>query len=233
MDKLREAAAKRAVEMPNGTSRPTERRAGEATDAPRALITRGKPQVRRIMLGDSLKREAPEGEPGPTGLEFEGLACATAAGYSMWDYYGEYTEVVSPGAFLSSLAKADLDVPLVIQHVDIRRIARTTVPAGLGHLELAEEEGGLMARATLDPADIDVAYIVPKIRAGLVDEMSFKFRITKGQWSPDWMEYHIEEVDIHRGDVAICGYGANPNTTAELRHLTATRSFLVTDADLR
>jgi phage head maturation protease len=62
-----------------------------------------------------------------------------------------------------------------------------------------------------------VAYIAPKIRAGLIDEMSFMFRIVRGQWSPDYMEYRIDEVDIDRGDVSIVGYGANPATSAELR----------------
>jgi hypothetical protein len=36
-------------------------------------------------------------------------------------------------------------------------------------------------------------------------------------WSPDYTEYRIDAFDIHRGDVSIVGYGANPATTAELR----------------
>jgi hypothetical protein len=42
--------------------------------------------------------------------------------------------------------------------------------------------------------------------------MSFRFRIERGSWSPDWSTYAIEGYDIHRGDVAIVGYGANPHT---------------------
>jgi hypothetical protein len=87
-----------------------------------------------------------------------------------------------------------------------------------GHLALTETGDGLECLAPeLDLEDTDVAYIARKIRSGLVTEMSFKFRIIRGQWSPDWTEYHIQEADIHRGDVAICGYGANPNTIAEMR----------------
>src|SRR5438105_2874995 len=82
-----------------------------------------------------------------------------------------------------------------------------------GSLQLSEEtiddtEGLLVRAPSLDPEDVDVAYIAPKLRAGLVDEMSFRFRIDAGSWSPDWTEYHIEQYDIHRGDVAIVGYGA-------------------------
>jgi hypothetical protein len=47
--------------------------------------------------------------------------------------------------------------------------------------------------------------------------MSFAFRIEAGQWSPDYTEYRISRYDIHRGDVAIVGYGANPYTAAALR----------------
>jgi hypothetical protein len=57
-----------------------------------------------------------------------------------------------------------------------------------------------------------VAQITPMLRSGLIDEMSFRFMITSGRWSDDWAEYHIHAVDIHRGDVAIVGYGANPLT---------------------
>jgi phage head maturation protease len=86
--------------------------------------------------------------------------------------------------------------------------------------------------AELDAADEDVSYIVPKIRAGLIDEMSFMFRIVKGMWSPDYTEYRIDAFDIHRGDVSIVGYGANPATSAELRTPTDLRLRLALAAAL-
>lgn len=131
----------------------------------------------------------------------------------MWDWYGPYTEVVSGSAFDETLARVDLDVPLVLAHDQLRRIARTT----LGTLDLTSGGDGLAVAARLDVADADVAYIMPKLRAGLVDEMSFAFRIEAGTWSPDYTEYRIDRVDLHRGDVAIVGYGANPYTDAGLR----------------
>lgn len=144
-----------------------------------------------------------------TALTFDGYASTYERGYEMWDFFGPYTEIVSAGAGASSLARGDLDVPLVLAHDSLRRIARTTN----GSLTLTEDEHGLHVLApNLDPADADVAYIAPKLRAGLIDEMSFMFRITRGQWSPDYTEYRIDEFDLHRGDVAIVGYGANPYT---------------------
>ena len=41
--------------------------------------------------------------------------------------------------------------------------------------------------------------------------------VTRGQWSPDYTEFRIQEAEIHRGDVAIVGFGANPFTDAALR----------------
>jgi HK97 family phage prohead protease len=203
-------------------SRPTERRAGEDPSSFRGLVTSVAPQMR--AAADSA-----------SGTGFWGLACRVDYGYEMYDWAGPYVESVDPGAFASSLARADLDVPLVLQHVDLRRIARTTIPAGeVGHLSLTETPDGLECFAPqLDLADPDVDYIKRKIERGLVTEMSFKFRITKGQWSPDWSEYHIQEVDIHRGDVAICGYGANPNTLAEVRESLAARVARASEDEVR
>lgn len=190
----RSAAATRAAGVAARADRPSRRRCAEESGSlPLATVA-----VRGLQV-----REA-----GTTGLQFHGYASVTAAAYQMWDMFGPYVEQVSPGAFTKTLAQADLDVPLVLQHQDLRRIARTTN----GTLTLTEDDNGLLVEADLDPEDEDVRYIVPKLRSGLIDEMSFKFRINLGSWSPDWMEYHIDEVDIHRGDVAIVGYGANPHT---------------------
>ena len=197
---LDQAAKARRAQTRASADRPSQRRSGEHPDAPCRAITRSPLAI----------REAAEGG----GLTFDGYASVTDRGYEMWDYFGPFTEKVSPGAFAPSLARVDLDVPLVLAHDSLRRIARTTTDS----LQLEEDETGLRTIAPdLDPTDADVAYIVPKIRAGLIDEMSFRFRIVRGEWSADWTEYHIEEADIHRGDVAIVGYGANPYTSGQLR----------------
>jgi HK97 family phage prohead protease len=110
----------------------------------------------------------------------------------MWDMFGPYTEQVSPGAFGKTLATRTSTCRWCCSTTRCAGIARTTN----GTLTLEEDDHGLRRRAAARPADADVAYIAPKLRSGLIDEMSFRFRITAGQWSPDWMEYHIDEVDI-------------------------------------
>lgn len=195
------AAAERARNIRQRCDRPSQRRCAEHAGARAAALVPAQIEIR-----------ASAGAEGT--VEFHGYASAYERGYEMWDFWGPYTEVVSAGAGAESLARADLDVPLVLQHDQLRRIARTTN----GTLELSEDETGLSVRAPeLDLAEVDTAYIVPKLRAGLIDEMSFAFRIEAGQWSPDYTEYRITRYDLHRGDVAIVGWGANPYTDAGVR----------------
>lgn len=199
VDMMARAAEARAAGVEQRSHRPRQRRSSEHAPegvAPRVAF-RSQIELRAADAGSDL-------------LHFSGYASVYEAGYEMWDFFGPYTEVVSAGAASETLARNGLDVPLVLQHDSLRRIARTTN----GSLTLSEDETGLLVDApALDPTDVDVAYIAPKLRSKLIDEMSFMFRITSGVWSPDYTEYRISSFDIHRGDVAIVGYGANPATT--------------------
>jgi hypothetical protein len=202
---LAAAAAERAQHVRQRADRPSQRRSAEQPGS-RAAV--------RAALSGVQVRDATDGGT----LEFRGHASVYEQAYEMWDMFGPYTEIVTQGAGTDSLARGDLDVPLVLGHDQLRRLARTTT----GTLILSEDETGLSVHApALDPADHDVAYIAPKLRAGLIDEMSFAFRIESGQWSPDYTEYRINRYDIHRGDVAIVGYGANPYTGASMRQPAA------------
>jgi HK97 family phage prohead protease len=198
---MAEAARERAQHVRQRADRPSQRRALEAAGSRAA--------VRAALTGVEMRAAA----SGSGLLDFAGHASVVETPYEMWDWYGPYTEIIDAGAFDETLARADLDVPLVLAHDQLRRIARTTT----GTLQLAMDDIGLAITAQLDAADADVAYIAPKLRSGLVDEMSFAFRIELGSWSPDYMEYRIKRVNIHRGDVAIVGYGANPDTDSGLR----------------
>ncbi|MGW3724151.1 HK97 family phage prohead protease [Streptomyces sp. NPDC000851] len=202
---LAAAAAERSQHIRQRADRPSQRRCAEHAGA--------RATVRATLSGVQVRESGDAGT-----LEFVGRASVYEQAYEMWDMFGPYTEIVTEGAGSDSLARADLDVPLVLGHDQLRRLARTTT----GTLFLTESADGLDVRApALDPADYDVAYIAPKLRAGLVDEMSFAFRIESGQWSPDYTEYRINRYDIHRGDVAIVGYGANPYTGASMRQPAA------------
>ncbi|MBK7823610.1 MAG: HK97 family phage prohead protease [Tessaracoccus sp.] len=209
MNDIVSAAAARCAGVAQRSHRPAQRRCADVAAVPGAVPHVG---FRSHML---LREAAGDGAP----LTFEGHASTYEQPYEDVGRLGPYTEVVSAGAAAESLATPGLDVPLVLAHDQLRRIASTPN----GSLVLSEDEQGLRVVADLDPADADVAYIAPKLRAGLVSEMSFGFRITAGSWSPDYTEFRIAKFDIHRGDVAIVGFGANPYTEGGLRSADAGR----------
>lgn len=223
IQRLYDAAAEaRGAQVRSLGDRPSQRRGGELPgSAPIVRAHAEKIEIRAAGADGALRH-------------FTGFASVYDRAYEMWDFFGPYTEQVSSGAGSESLAKAGLDVPLVLQHDSLRRIARTTNGTLTLEEKTIDDTSGLWVDApALDTRDADVAYIVPKLEAGLIDEMSFRFMITKGSWSSDWTEYHIEGYDIDRGDVAIVGYGANPHTQgAGLREKPIALADR-TEADLR
>lgn len=202
-----EAAAQRALKYRELSDRPSQRSVCERSDGePRSWATPG------IRSAVTLERAATQ--PAET-ERFQGFASVTGQPYEMYDWLGPYDEVVALGAFEKTLAQSDLDVPLVLDHVSSKRIARTgnaSSPLELVELTDGATTGLQVIAPTLQLSDPDTAYILPKLRSGLIDEMSFRFMITEGRWSDDFSTYTIRTVDIHRGDVAIVGYGANPHT---------------------
>lgn len=215
IDHYLEAALARRSAVRAPADRPSRRRCAEAAES-RAVV--------RATVSNLEVRAAGE----DSALEFRGYASVTERAYEMYDMFGPYHEIVSASAFDATLARGDLDVPFVLGHDQLRRIARTTN----GSLRLSMDDTGLLVEASLDPADADVAYIVPKLRSGLVDEMSFAFRIDSGQWSPDYDEFRINAVDMHRGDVTIVGFGANPFTTGSGLRSAATKPRMSAPAEL-
>lgn len=204
------AAEARGGSVRAKADRPSQRRCAEETGTQPVARVRAQRIEMRATAGSA------------DVLHFTGFASVYNRSYEMWDMFGPYDEQVSSGAGAKSLARPDIDVPLVLQHESLRRIARTTngsltVDERTEDVDGEEVEGLYVDAPYLNARDADVAYIAPKLtsddgRAPLIDEMSFRFRIVRGEWSPDWMEYHILEYDIHRGDVAIVAYGANPHT---------------------
>lgn len=200
---MREAATARAAGVRAPGDRPSQRRCDRDADS------------RAWTPGHSARIEIREGAAGPAGpLVFDGFASVTDRSYEMWDAWGPYLEQVHIGAFTETLS-ANPDVPLVLDHTSSRRIARTgntASPLMLTEVTSGDTTGLHVLAPALDLGDPDTAYIVPKLRSGLIDEMSFRFMITSGRWDDSYEEYHIHAVDIHRGDVSIVGYGANPHT---------------------
>lgn len=209
---IHEAAEQRAAAVRQHANRPSQRRCAPETGAP-ALARAG-------FNVTTLERAA--GDSGST-LHLAGYATVTDEPYEMYDMFGPYTEVVNAAAPALALS-SDPDVNLVVNHTGIS-LARTKS----GTLELSADDTGLFVEApALDLRAPSVQDLAIALERGDVDEMSFKFRITRGSWSPDWTEYHIEEFDINRGDVSVVNFGANPATSVGLRSLAA-----IGDAELR
>lgn len=142
-------------------------------------------------------------------VELDGYASVYESPYQMWDWYGEYSEVVRAGAGKKTLAE-NPDVQLLLNHGGLS-MAYTRA----GRLKLAEDTTGLHIGAEVNTNRSDVRDMVTAIEDGDVDEMSFAFRVTRQLWSPDYDERAIIEYDIHRGDVSVVNYGANPATSVE------------------
>lgn len=141
----------------------------------------------------------------------EGYASVTEAPYEMVDWYGAYTEVVRGGAFAKTLSESPA-VQLLLNHGGLS-MAYTRA----GTLRLAEDTTGLHMAAEVNPTRGDVRDMLTALEDGAVDEMSFAFRVTRQSWSPEYDQRDITEVDIHRGDVSVVNFGANPATSASVR----------------
>jgi HK97 family phage prohead protease len=167
----------------------------------------------RAASGDFDLRDGAVGE-----LILEGYA-STFEPYKMYGgpAEGGWIERLDRTAFDKTL-RGKPDLHLLINHQGMP-LARTKS----GTLKLSVDEDGLRVRATLDRSDPDVQQIEPKMRRGDLDEMSFAFRVVKQRWTyapgfeddPNGLRV-IEELSLHKGDVSVVNFGANPTTTAEL-----------------
>lgn len=129
--------------------------------------------------------------------------------------YG-WIEQLAPTAFDKTLREKP-DLHLLINHQGMP-LARTKS----GTLQLDIDNIGLKVVAQLDRDDPDVQRLESKMRRRDLDEMSFAFRVKGQTWSvaPGFDDPQslrtINEVSLHKGDVSVVNFGANPATTAEL-----------------
>jgi HK97 family phage prohead protease len=134
---------------------------------------------------------------------FSGYASITEARYPMTFY----DEIVSRGAFFKTLSESP-DVHLNMQHGEGASglpIARTGQ-----NMTLLEDDRGLRVDADLDDGDDDVRLLERKVRNGLIDGMSFAFRIVRQSWLEDHTLRRIVEASLHKGDVSVVVQGSNP-----------------------
>jgi hypothetical protein len=204
-----EAAEQRAEAVRSLSDRPQKRRSCEDDG-----IFVG---VRSAMhVGAGLAEYRAKGKATAPGVI--GHASVTEAPYEMYDMFGPYSEVVSRGAFAETLSTSPL-VEFTVNHgagggIPMAHTRNAT-------LTLSEDETGLHYEASVDPSRTDVADMLKAIERGDLAEASFKFRITSGQWSPDYTEYRINVVDLAGGDVSAVNFGANPAATSALRSAAA------------
>ncbi|MGW7195543.1 HK97 family phage prohead protease [Streptomyces chryseus] len=161
--------------------------------------------VRRAFAVQLEVRAKPGAAAGVSSIE--GYASVTEEPFEMWDWLGPYSEVVRNGAFAKTLSETP-QVQLLLNHGGLA-MAYTKA----GSLRLSEDSTGLHMEADVNTGRGDVRDMVAAIEDGAVDEMSFAFRVTRQMWSPDYDQRDILEVDLHRGDVSVVNFGANPATS--------------------
>lgn len=153
-------------------------------------------------------------------FELTGYASTFEKPYTMYDMFGEYSEVVRSGAFGKSIA-AGADTAFLTNHGGMT-LARTKN----GTLKLSEDSSGLLTCSELDERRSDSRDLMLAVERGDIDEMSIGFRVTQQKWSPDYDERSMVELDLNRGDVSAVNFGANPHTSIS----AAQRAFSSLDA---
>lgn len=133
------------------------------------------------------------------------------------DIGGYFLEVIEPGAFKEAIGRDD--VVFVVNHAGLP-LARTRS----GTLTLKEDDHGLYMETELDPEDPDVKAIVPKMKRGDLDKMSFRFIPEVQEWdeSGDIPVRTIKKVSLE--DVSIVTFPAYEGTDIGLRSLQEFRS---------
>ena len=151
----------------------------------------------------------------------EGYA-STFEEYEMYggpERYG-WIERIDKGAFDKTLREKP-DLHLLLNHQGAP-LARTKS----GTCDLSVDDHGLKVVARLDKRDPEAQSLWVKMDRGDMDEMSFAFRVKDQEWSAapgfedldDDETYRlITEVSLHKGDVSVVNFGANPTTSVNLR----------------
>ena len=132
---------------------------------------------------------------------------------------GGFVEIIRPGAFTRTLASG-ADVRLLVNH-EGTPLARTKS----GTLRLAEDQRGLRMEADLDPTDPDVQALVPKIRRGDMDQMSFGFTTKSDIWRQEGERQIRELHNVELFDVSAVTYPAYEATEMALRSLAKAKAL--------
>lgn len=124
-----------------------------------------------------------------------------------------FREVILPGAFADAILIDD--VKFLLNHAGLP-IARTRSRT----LILSEDNKGLAFRAELEPTDPDVQRLLPKVRRGDVNEMSFAFGVenpTDETWTREKGETVRTLIRVRLSDISAVTYPAYPQTDISAR----------------
>lgn len=169
------------------------------------------PERLNIQFGGAgIEMRAKANGTGGTRFSFDGYAAVFDYPFQMWDFWGdEFVEIVNQGAFTRTLAN-NCDVPFLIGHNDMGiPLARTRS----GTMALGQDTHGLHVHVPdLDGSREDVRALASAHERGDMDEMSCAFVAIQAQWSPDYEQRNMIEMDLHKGDVSAVVFGANDGT---------------------
>ena len=140
-------------------------------------------------------------------VELRGYASVFDQPYEMFDMFGGYQETVRSGAFTKTLAEG-ADVSFLANHEGLT-LARTAS----GSLTLEQDSTGLLSVAQVNTNRSDARDLVTAVEDGDIDQMSFAFRMVRQNWSPDYDQRDLLELNIDRSDVSAVNFGASPSTS--------------------
>lgn len=136
---------------------------------------------------------------------------------------GYYTEVVDQRAANRTLSE-NPDTVFLLNHAGapLARTITDAIPGGeYKSLQLDAPSKGLRYDAGLQIHDPDVQSLIPKFERKDLSESSFAFLVRDQDWDADFTKRRILDFSLHKGDVSVVNYGANPAATAGLRALRA------------
>lgn len=125
---------------------------------------------------------------------------------------GGWTETIARGAFRRTLGMA-ANRALLSGH-DHSQVLGTTRS---GAVSMTEDGVGLLVEARLDTRVSWIADLATQIESGDIDEMSIGFYSRRSDWSPDYTERTIFEVELVEASVVWAG--ANPATVASIERM--------------
>lgn len=137
-----------------------------------------------------------------------------------------WREKIDPHAF-DEVLSADPDVHFNMGHDMNKSMARTKAPGPLSKLGLSVDAHGLRVYARLNPANRTVQELVPLMDDGVMDQMSFAFRVrrdglvTESVKDGDGPTIETDTIMVVKElfDTCVCARGAYPTTEASLRSM--------------